>query len=374
MSSQSNLESTQVGPAKPSPAPELIPTTETLIYGETLYLQVGGTKLLWLTGGRSEGNTQVNTLDGEGGAMEPSYRWTLMKARDSVGSGPVRYGDKVYLKVGGEKLRWLKGGFGEGQQGVSSLDGEGGKYEENYQWTVMESRSTVGSGEVKRGRALYLKVGGAKDRWLTGGRSDGNKQVRTLDGEGGKNEASYQWTSSPVSYSRVFAVFAEDSPETKKLKKGMNTRVFTRVEACSPERSIRLDLGTGVITVPPGTYDISGFSSTVYLTGQEEEGMVTNKSPTANGGYCRLRHAGGDSETIKNDDPRVLVVGSISTSNALPSVFQTWLTTPVEARLILEHQSGDPKEETIVLRHKTTPPLGESSTWHLFARLAITRT
>ncbi|NTX54883.1 hypothetical protein [Myxococcus sp. CA039A] len=357
---------------KPLPTPELIPTTDTLIYGETLYLQVGGAKDRWLTGGRSDGNKRVYTRDGEGGDLESSYRWTLMKTRDTVGSGPLRYGDIVYLKVGGDKPRWLTGGRSEGQREVSTLDGEGGDMESSYQWTVMQSRTAMGSGEVKRGRAVYLKVGGAKDRWLTGGRSDDNIQVLTLDGEGGKTEETYQWTSSPVNYSRVFAVFAEDSPDTKTLEPGMNTRVFTRVEACSPERSIRLDLKTGVITVPPGTYDISGYSSVVYLTGQEEDGMVTNKSPTANGGYCRLRLAGGDSETIPNDDPRVLVVGSICTANAIPSMVRAWFSTTVEARLILEHQSGE-SAERIVQRHKSTTAQGVSSTWHYFARLSVTR-
>ncbi|WP_164002363.1 hypothetical protein [Pyxidicoccus caerfyrddinensis] len=355
-------------PAKPQPAPECIPTTDTLSYGETLYLnKVRGDKPLWLSGGRSDQQAQVYTLDGEGGTAEESYRWTVMKKRDTVGSGPVSYGDTIYLKVGGKEQRWLSGGRSDGQKQVYTRDGEGGAKEDTYRWTVMQDFDTVGSGSVKRGSAVCLKVGGKEQRWLSGGRDNDQKKVFTLDGRDGKARDSYFWTSEPVSYSRSFAVFSEDSPETKKMEVGgMHTRVFTRVEARSPDNAIQLDLATGIITLPPGTYHITGFSMTAFLTGEEPSGMMATKK-FANGGYCRLRHAGGVAEDIPNED--AIVVGSISTPNAIPSLIETYFTTNVDARILMEHQSGNTDQVAdVVLRANPN-----ESPWHIFARICISR-
>ncbi|WP_164018560.1 hypothetical protein [Pyxidicoccus trucidator] len=372
MSKQASRERVMSSPAKPQPAPECIPTTDALIYGETLYLnKVRGEAPLWLSGGRSDQQAQVYTLDGEGGMEEESYRWTVMKERDTVGSGPVSYGDAIYLKVGGKEQRWLSGGRGNDQKLVCTRDGEGGSKEESYRWTVMQDLDTVGSGSVKRGSAICLKVGGKEQRWLSGGRDNDQKLVFTLDGRDGKARDSYFWTTEPVSYSRSFAVFAEDSPETKRMKVGgMHTRVFTRVEARSPDNAIQLDLATGIITLPPGTYHITGFSTTAYLyppdEGETLDGMIQNKK-LANGGYCRLRLAGGVAEDIPNEE--AIAVGSISTANTIPSLIETYFTTNVDAQILMEHQSGNTEQVAdVVLRANPN-----ESPWHVFAHICISR-
>ncbi|MCY1022926.1 hypothetical protein [Pyxidicoccus sp. MSG2] len=374
MSKQASRDSVTSSPAKAQPAPELIPTSDALIYGETIYLnKVRGDAPLWLSGGRSDGQTQVYTLDGENGTVEETYRWTVMKGVDTVGSGPVSYGDVIYLKVGGKAQRWLTGGRGTPQNQVSTRDGAGASEDGSYHWTVMQDFEIPGSGSVKRGSAICLKVGTTEQRWLSGG-VDGQKSVSTLDGRDGKERDSYFWTTEPVSYSRMFAVFAEDSPETKYMPAGgMQPRVFTRVEARSPDNSIQLDLETGFITLPPGTYHITGFSTTAFLYPRDNpeeiaklDGMVQNKQ-LANGGYCRLRLAGGIPEQISNDD--AIAVGSISSANMIPSLIETWFTTNVDAQIVMEHQSGRTDQTAdVVLRANPN-----DSPWHIFARLSISR-
>jgi hypothetical protein len=346
------------GPAKALPAPEIIPTTDELGYGETVYFKLGGAEA-WLSGGRGANNTDVLTRDGEGGALEANYRWTLMLSPSAPGTGPVRYGDTVYLRLGATD-RWLSGGRGDAQEDVSSRPFDAGAVD-SFRWTVMQSRSSTGTGAVKRGSAVYLKVGGKKDRWLSGGRGNHQEGVVTRDGEGGTLEANYQWSSGPVSYSRAFAVFAEYALVEKPMLEGMNVRVFNRVEARSPDGGIALDARTGIITLPPGTYHLTGFSTTAYRTELEHPGMVRTKE-LANGGYCRLRH-----DVLATSLEGSIAIGGISTANAIPSVIEGWLSTTVEARILLEHQSGDQVEDVILQ--------SEPGDYHgrVFARLAIER-
>jgi hypothetical protein len=159
-----------------------------------------------------------------------------------------------------------------------------------------------------------------------------------------------------------YAVFSEYSPTLKPMQPGMNTRVFNHIDARSPEGAIQLDESTGVITLPPGTYHITGFSTTVYYTGEEPPEMVEPRSP-ANGGYCRLRRAEEDAE----DRDAGFVFGSISTANAIPSLVETYFTTAEEARIVMEHQCGSDVKDVYLQVYS-----GGSSA-HVFARLSIRR-
>ena len=159
-----------------------------------------------------------------------------------------------------------------------------------------------------------------------------------------------------------YAVFGEYSPTIKPMKPGMNTRVFNRIESRSADGSIRLDELTGVVTIPPGTYHITGFSTTVYYTGNEPPEMVEPRSPAC-GGYCRLRRAEEDPE----DRNAGFAFGSICTANAIPSLVETYFTTAEEARIVLEHQNGgDPKDVYLQV-------YSGGSSAHVFARLCIRR-
>ena len=166
-----------------------------------------------------------------------------------------------------------------------------------------------------------------------------------------------------------YAVFTEMSPESKPLKAGWNTRVFTDTDARNGN-AIQCDFATGIVTVAPGTYHISGLSIVTYNTGGEPPEMATVRAP-ASAGYCRLRLVGAtndDPENIKNEDPRIKCIGSGATANMGPSLFETYLTTTApETKMLLEHQAGSNPEQ-IYLRVYT-----QNSKWHVQARISIRR-
>jgi hypothetical protein len=98
--------------------------------------------------------------------------------------------------------------------------------------------------------------------------------------------------------------------------------------------------------------------------------MATIRAP-ASAGYCRLRTLSSNPTVdpgmrdIGNDDPSVLCVGSSTTANLTPSLFEAYFETEMPARLRLEHQSGsNPKQ--IYLRVFT-----QNSKWHAMARIGI---
>ncbi len=65
-------------------------------------------------------------------------------------------------------------------------------------------------------------------------------------------------------------------------------------------------------------------------------------------------------------DPTI-AVGSVASANAIPSVIDAWFSTNVEARVVLEHQDGEPKGVLL------TSEAGDHD-MRAFARLAIART
>jgi hypothetical protein len=166
-----------------------------------------------------------------------------------------------------------------------------------------------------------------------------------------------------------FAVFTEFSPESKLIKGGWNTRVFTDTDARSGT-AIECDLTNGIITVAPGAYHITGLSTVAYNSGGEPAEMTTVRAP-ASAGYCRLRTLGATPvldpgmRDIDNADPSVLCIGSPCTANLASSIVEAYYETSEAARLVLEHQSGS-SPESIYLRVYT-----QGSKWHAMARLAI---
>jgi hypothetical protein len=166
-----------------------------------------------------------------------------------------------------------------------------------------------------------------------------------------------------------YAVFTEFSPESKPLKAGWNTRVFTNTDARNGN-AIQCDFATGIVTVAPGVYHISGLSIVTYNTGGEPAEMATVRAP-ASAGYCRLRLVGqndGNPDDIKNEDPRVKCIGSGATANMGPSVFETYLTTTApETKMLLEHQAGGNPQQVFLRVYV------QNSKWHVQARISIRR-
>ena len=70
---------------------------------------------------------------------------------------------------------------------------------------------------------------------------------------------------------------------------------------------------------------------------------------------------------IDNSDPGVLCIGSTSTANMTPSLFETFFEAAGPTNLVLEHQCGSNPEQ-IYLR-----VFVQNSKWHAFARIAIRR-
>ena len=171
-----------------------------------------------------------------------------------------------------------------------------------------------------------------------------------------------------------YAVFTEFSPASKAMLPGWNTRVFTDV-ASTPGGTIRCDFTTGIITLTPGSYHITGFSTVTYNSGGEPPEMSTIRAP-ASAGYCRLRTynpratvdpSKSNMRSLPNDDPSVICIGSGCTANMTPSLVEAYYTTGEPVQILLEHQSGSNPDQ-IFLRVYV-----EESRWHALARIAIRR-
>jgi hypothetical protein len=181
-------------------------------------------------------------------------------------------------------------------------------------------------------------------------------------------QTSKEWHSMPAP---EFAIFTEFSPESKVVKSGWNTRVFTDTDTRNGN-AIHCDFTSGIITVQPGAYHITGLSTVGYDSGGEPPEMTTVRSP-ASAGYCRLRTLGATPvldpgmHDIDNADTSVLCIGNPCTANLSSSMVETFYETNAVARLVLEHQSGS-NPERIYLRVYT-----QGSKWHAMARLAIRR-
>ena len=72
-----------------------------------------------------------------------------------------------------------------------------------------------------------------------------------------------------------------------------------------------------------------------------------------------------DLRAIDNGDPSVICIGSPSSANLVPSLFEAFYETDKAAQIVLEHQSGSNPEQ-IYLR-----VFVQNSKWHAFARISI---
>jgi hypothetical protein len=165
------------------------------------------------------------------------------------------------------------------------------------------------------------------------------------------------------------AVYAEHSDSKKPMvldpdlparDRGWNRRVFNRVEV-QRGSAIRLEKGTGVVTLRPGLYHITASSLVTYDDLAAPGRVTTDPQPFA--GYSRLRHAAD----VGCGNEQALAIGTMSTANMLASLIDTWLEIKAEARIVLEHQVGNNVD------HIYLQGIWEQSSWHVFARIAIQR-
>lgn len=169
---------------------------------------------------------------------------------------------------------------------------------------------------------------------------------------------------------RKYAVFTEFSPDTKPMRPGWNRRIFTDTDS-RKSNAIQCDFTTGVVTLAPGAYHFNGMSMVAYHTDSESPETTTIRSP-ASAGYCRLRifdpAARDDPQNlhaIDNADRSVICIGSASTANLVPSLFEGFLETDKPVQIVLEHQSGTNPQQ-IYLR-----VFVQNSRWHAMARIAV---
>jgi hypothetical protein len=148
------------------------------------------------------------------------------------------------------------------------------------------------------------------------------------------------------------------------MKKGLNRRVFNKVEAQRGEDiSLQAD---GSITLMPGTYRITGFS---LVTMQEKLAAPVSAGGFNYPGYCLVYEK--DAEA---NDPlqRNIGIGCPSTAREMtPSLFDLVFHVDRVAQICVGHQSGEEFPDKVFLSVYKVD--GVSSPFHVFARIAITR-
>jgi hypothetical protein len=127
-----------------------------------------------------------------------------------------------------------------------------------------------------------------------------------------------------MSSSAEYAVFTEFSPDNKQALAGWNRRVFTDTDV-RKGATIQCDFTTGIVTLAPGAYHISGLSMVAYFTSDDPPETIVPRSP-ASAGYCRLRsvdpQAAADPASLRelpNSDAHIITIGSPSTANLVPT-------------------------------------------------------
>jgi hypothetical protein len=158
------------------------------------------------------------------------------------------------------------------------------------------------------------------------------------------------------------AVYAEHSDTTKPMAEGWNTRVFNRVEA-QIGQSIGLEKATGHVRLGPGLYHITGSSIVTYNDPDHEVDGRMSTELRPYGGYCRLRKAAD----VGCQNGQAIAIGTMTNSNLMPSLIDTYVNVETESTILLEHQIGEAIENMFLQMYVV------ESTWHVFARLSIER-
>ena len=140
-----------------------------------------------------------------------------------------------------------------------------------------------------------------------------------------------------------YAVYPEYSDAIKPMKiydssrNGWNRRVFNKIEA-EKGTLIRLNEETGEITIQPGSYHISVFSTVFYnqaviVSTPKQSAEIENIHP----GYCRL---------YAKTNQAYLSTGSISNNDYLtPGLSDLFIEFKKTTKLVIDHQVGGSEEK-----------------------------
>jgi hypothetical protein len=167
----------------------------------------------------------------------------------------------------------------------------------------------------------------------------------------------------PASYA-IYAEYAKDS--NKLMKNGLNRRVFNKVEAQAGQD---ITLGSdGAISLEPGTYRITGFST---VTMQDTFAPPQPKNNNNYPGYCLVYPT-----AIENSGMEILkqavAIGSPATAQYLsPSLFDAIYTVTTKTDIAVGHQSGEDLHGEVYLSIYDVE--GAKSDYHAVARIAITK-
>lgn len=163
------------------------------------------------------------------------------------------------------------------------------------------------------------------------------------------------------------AIYAEYARESNKvMHDGLNRRVFN-VKEVERGKGISLD-ADGSITLAPGTYRLTGFSTVTMQTAMSPPDISSGNFP----GYCML-YRREDEALDEKLLPKALAIGSGATSAYLePSTFDTVCTFEEVTHICVGHQSGGGLNGRVWLSIYQ-PTDGVPSEYHVVARISITR-
>jgi hypothetical protein len=164
-----------------------------------------------------------------------------------------------------------------------------------------------------------------------------------------------------------FAIYGEYARDANKvMQNGLNRRVFNETEAQAGPH-IRLN-SDGSITLLPGTYRLTGFSTVTMQTAMTPPQITGSNFP----GYCMV-YRKFDENSGESLLANAIAIGSGSTSDTLiPSLFDAIYTVDGPTDICVGHQSGDDLGGQVWLSIYE-PAGGKPSEYHVMARIAITR-
>lgn len=186
-------------------------------------------------------------------------------------------------------------------------------------------------------------------------------------GATGACQASQPEPARAVERPASYAVYAEYARDANKLMKGgLNRRVFNKVEAqAGPDITLA---GDGSISLAPGTYRITGFSSvTMQTTFAPAVPKHNNNYP----GYAMVYPKAAENTGM---DVLKQAISIGSPQNALdwpPSLFDAIHTFTARTEIAVGHQSGNDLHDEVYLSVYDVE--GAKSDYHAVARIAITK-